>query len=122
MCSSDLAERAPEAPPPHAPPAANGALRLGTFRSIWAAPEVEVSPALKFLRPRQRVEISPADAQRLGLQDGALARVGTNGTRVTAQVVIRAAVPAGTVFLEEAIGGADSANALTAPTVMVEPA
>ena len=30
-------------------------LRLGTYRSIWAAPEVEASPALQFLRPHQRV-------------------------------------------------------------------
>ena len=36
----------------------NGALRLGTFRSIWAAPEVEASPALEFLTPRQRASSS----------------------------------------------------------------
>src|SRR6185437_7037045 len=29
-------------------PTGNGALRLGTYRPIWAAPEVEISPALKF--------------------------------------------------------------------------
>ena len=30
------------------PPPANGALRLGTYRPIWAAPEVEISPALQY--------------------------------------------------------------------------
>ena len=55
--------------PPHAP-TPNGALRLGTFRSIWAAPEVELSPALKFLRQHQRAELSPADAERLGIAHG----------------------------------------------------
>ncbi|HEX2087378.1 MAG TPA: NADH-quinone oxidoreductase subunit NuoG, partial [Solirubrobacteraceae bacterium] len=50
--------------------ATNGHLRLGTFRSIWAAPEVEHAPALKFLAARQRAELSPQDAQRLGVRDG----------------------------------------------------
>ena len=35
----------------------NGALRLGTYRSIWAAPEVEISPALLFTIARQQVEL-----------------------------------------------------------------
>ena len=61
-------------------PEANGRLRLGTFRSIWAAPEVEVSPALKFLAARQRAELSPQDAQRLGVQQGQKVTVGVDGT------------------------------------------
>ncbi len=85
--------------PPHAP-TPNGALRLGLFRSIWAAPEVEASPSLKFLRARQRLEISPADAQRLGLAPGERVTVGANGSAVNAIVAVRAAVPEGTVFLE----------------------
>jgi NADH-quinone oxidoreductase subunit G len=91
---------------------ANGALRLGTYRSIWAAPEVEVSPALKFLAAHQRAEVSPEDATRLGLRHGERVAVARNGARVEATVALRAAVPAGTVFLEEAIA-ADAANALT---------
>jgi NADH-quinone oxidoreductase subunit G len=51
-------------------PQANGRLRLGTFRSIWASEEVLVSPALRFLHPSQRVEMSPADAQRLDVAPG----------------------------------------------------
>ncbi|MBV9000726.1 MAG: molybdopterin-dependent oxidoreductase, partial [Solirubrobacterales bacterium] len=35
------------------PAASSGALRLGTYRPIWAAPEVEISPALKFTVARQ---------------------------------------------------------------------
>jgi NADH-quinone oxidoreductase subunit G len=113
-------QRSLEPPAPH-PVHGDGALRLGTFRSIWAGPEVEASPSLQFLAPKQRVEVSPEDARRLGLGDGDRVRVGTNGTRVNAKVVVRAAIPPGTVFLEDALG-ADSANALTGPTVEVEKA
>ncbi len=91
---------------------ANGRLRLGTFRSIWAAPEVEVSPSLQFLRAKQRVEMAPEDAARLGLTNGERVTVGSNGTRVRATVALRATTPAGTVFLEEGVAE-DSANALT---------
>ncbi len=98
-----------------------GALRLGTYRSIWAAPEVELSPALKFLRARQRAEISPIDARRLGLGHGDRVTVGTNGTRVGAHVAVRDAVPPGTVFLQNATAE-DSATALEAGVVEIAPA
>jgi NADH-quinone oxidoreductase subunit G len=113
-------ERAPEAPAPAPAPQPNGMLRLGTFRPLWASPEVEASPSLQFLVPHQRVEMSPDDARRIGVRDGDRVRVGTNGTRVNATVTLRAAVPAGSVFLLEALAGTDSANVLTAPTVFVE--
>jgi NADH-quinone oxidoreductase subunit G len=99
------------APAPGAPPEANGRLRLGTFRSIWAAPEVEMSPALKFLTARQRAELSPADAERLGVANGQKVQVGVNGTAVRATVAVRSDMPAGTVFLEENVAE-DNANAL----------
>ena len=109
--------RAWSARPPAASPArdvvaSNGHLRLGTFRSIWAAPEVEHAPALKFLAAHQRAELSPTDAQRLGLRDGERVEVGANGTRVNATVALRNDVPAGTVFLEENLAE-DGANALS---------
>jgi NADH-quinone oxidoreductase subunit G len=102
------------AAPAAAAPAAssNGHLRLGTFRSIWAAPEVEVSPALKFLTARQRAEMSPVDAERLGLAHGERVEVGVNGTRVRATVALRNDMPAGSLFLEENVAE-DGANALT---------
>jgi anaerobic selenocysteine-containing dehydrogenase len=106
--------------PPHAP-TANGALRLGTFRSIWAATEVDHSPALKFLVPRQRAELAPADAQRLGLRHGDRVEVGSNGTRVEAVVALRSDAPEGSVFLESHTPQA-SATALDAGLVEVTPA
>ena len=102
------------------PPTPNGALRLGTFRSIWAAPEVELSPALRFLRPHQRAQLCPADAQRLGVAHGDRVTVGANGSRVQATVTLRSSVPEGTVLLEEGIAE-DSASELDGDLVEVSP-
>jgi NADH-quinone oxidoreductase subunit G len=99
----------------------NGALRLGTFRSIWAAPEVERSPALKFLHPRQRVEMAPGDASRLGLAHGDKVTVSADGAGVQAVVALRAASPAGSVFLEDGIP-VDAANVLDGPLVDIRKA
>ena len=107
--------------PPPAAEEGDGRLRLGTFRSIWAASAVEVSPALKFLHPRQRLEISPVDAQRLNVFAGDRVVVGANGHSVTATVTLRDAVPPGSVFLETAIRH-DSASALDGGLVEVRKA
>jgi NADH-quinone oxidoreductase subunit G len=104
--------------PAGAPAAADGALRLGTFRSLWASKEVDVSPALHFLRPRQVVELSPVDAEALGLRDGDQVEVGANGTRVRGAVRLRAAIPGGSVFLAEGTQS-EHANALTDALVEV---
>jgi anaerobic selenocysteine-containing dehydrogenase len=88
---------------------------------VWAAPEVEVSPALKFLHPRQRVEISPADAQRLNVLEGDRVVVGANGSSVRGTVALRDAMPPGSVFLQDAIPE-DSASALEGPLVEVRKA
>jgi NADH-quinone oxidoreductase subunit G len=105
------------------PPATGGAdaakLRLGTWVPLWAAPEVDLSPALRFMRPRQVVELSPLDADRLGVRDGDQVEVGSNGTRVRGAARLRAAVPGGSVFL---VGGThdEPANALHEPFVAVQ--
>ena len=98
---------------PRRPPrSTDGRLRLGTYRSIWAGPEVAASPALHFLRARTRVELSPHDAQRLGLFDGDKVTVGDgSGGAVDATVSLRAAIPAGSAFLR--------ATASTGPLVDV---
>jgi NADH-quinone oxidoreductase subunit G len=104
--------------PAGAPAAGDGALRLGTFRTLWASKEVEASPALHFMRPQQIVELSPADADALGIREGDRVEVGSNGTRVRGPVRLRAAIPTGTVFVAE--GTHESpANLLTERTVAV---
>jgi NADH-quinone oxidoreductase subunit G len=95
---ADLGAFEPEPPPSAAQ--ANGRLRLGTYRSIWNAEEVRVSPALHFLHPRAQVEMAPADAQRLELFPGDRVVVGSDGRTVDATVIVREANPEGTVFLE----------------------
>jgi NADH-quinone oxidoreductase subunit G len=98
--------------------ASNGALRLGTYRSIWAAPEVEISPALKFTVVGQQVELAPEDAQRLGIAPGDAIEVSQNGTSLRATAHVRTGVPTGTAFLAEGIANG-SANAFTEPVVEV---
>jgi NADH-quinone oxidoreductase subunit G len=96
----------------------NGALRLGTYRPIWAAPEVEISPALKYTVARQQVELAPEDAHRLGIANGEAVEVSQNGTALKAIAHVRTGVQAGTAFLADGIA-LDSANALTEPVVEV---
>ena len=78
-------------------------LRLRRFRPLWASKEVDASPALAYLRPAQMVELSPADAERLGVADGEHVEVRQNGHAIGGRAVIRAAVPAGSVFVAEGI-------------------
>jgi NADH-quinone oxidoreductase subunit G len=128
--------------PPRDEPSADGALRLGTYRSLWASPEVEISPALRYLTAEQQLELSPEDAQRLGIANGdevQVAQLGDSGaaqageagsragrtpegrregTRLTARAAIRSSVPIGTAFLADGIA-AQSANALTEPLIEV---
>ncbi|MBV9311310.1 MAG: molybdopterin-dependent oxidoreductase, partial [Solirubrobacterales bacterium] len=110
------AARAPE--PEQERAQQDGGFRLGTYRPIWASPEVEISPALKFAIPEQRMEISPQDAQRLQIIDEQPVTVSQNGTRLHARAHVRTGVPAGSVFLAEGIA-TDSANELTDDVVEV---
>jgi NADH-quinone oxidoreductase subunit G len=103
---------------PSFPAAGTGRLRLGTFRSLWADKTVDVSPLLQFMRAQQVVELSPRDAEALGIHEGDRVEVGHNGTRVKGAVKLRAAVPAGSVFLAEGVVD-EPANALTEPLVEV---
>ena len=103
---------------PEDPASANGGLRLGTYRPIWAYPEVEISPALKYLIAEQHVELSPADAQRLGIAHGEAVVVGQNGRQLNATAAVRSSVPTGSAFLAEGIAS-ESANALTETLIEV---
>jgi NADH-quinone oxidoreductase subunit G len=110
------------APKPRPAPAARGGtLVLGSYRSIWAGPEVAASPALAFLHPGQRVELSAHDARRLGLTDGVEVLVADEtGAQIHARVAPRDAVPAGSAFLQRGIA-ADSANVLRGSTIEILP-
>ncbi len=103
------------------PAATNGELRLGTYRPIWASPEVEISPALQYTIARQQAELSPEDARRLGIVTGEILEISQNGTSLRAKAAVRSGVPEGTVFLASGVAE-DSVNALTEPLVEVRKA
>jgi NADH-quinone oxidoreductase subunit G len=92
-------------------PSDPGSLVLGTYRDLWAGPITELNPPLKFLQPQQRVELSLADAERLGLSNGDEVKVSENGSSVIAQVQIRERIEPGVCFLIEGTAE-DNANGL----------
>ena len=103
-----------EAPPgarPADPRPTGRLLTLGTYRDLWAGPITELNPPLRFLAPQQRVEISLADAERLGLKIGDEVKVAQNGTSVRPAVAIKERVAEGVCFLIEgtAEGNANAA-------------
>jgi NADH-quinone oxidoreductase subunit G len=100
------------------PDAAPAGLRYGTFRTVWAAKEVDVSPILQFARPEPAVELSPVDAGRIGVQHGEEVELVSNGHTLRGPAVLRASVPPGSVFFPEGVPGAP-ANVITAATVEV---
>ncbi len=90
---------------------AGAELRLGTYRDLWTGPITELNPPLKFLEPQQRVELSSADAESLGLKSGDAVRVSQNGSSLEARVAVKERVQPGVCFLSE--GTAEgNANAL----------
>ncbi len=93
------------------PPSTHPSLTLGTYRDLWAGPITELNPPLKFLEPQQRAELSPADANRLGLEHGDAVEVASNGAVVLAKVAIRERLQEGVCFLIEGTA-ADNANGL----------
>jgi NADH-quinone oxidoreductase subunit G len=120
------AAQLPKAPRPRpkapkvtvAPQPRDSRLLLGTYRDLWADEVAERNPALRFLVPGQRLELSPADAERLGLGHGAEAELRSNGTSVRARVAVRTRMLPGTGFLVE--GTAEENANLLAETEAVE--
>jgi NADH-quinone oxidoreductase subunit G len=77
---------APEAPttpsPPPLPSPAAGELRLHRYRPLVSGPAVERVRELAFLRPEPEVELSAADAERLGIANRDAVLLRSNGTSV----------------------------------------
>ncbi len=112
----DAASAAPEVELPsgplESPPDLPAGLHLGAAPALFASPAVEHSPSLRFLAPRQRAELSPADAERLGIAPGEDVEVSSGDRVVRATAAIRNAIRPGSVFLTQGLG-ADGAEALT---------
>jgi NADH-quinone oxidoreductase subunit G len=97
-----------------------GALALGTYRDLWAGPITELNPPLKFLKPSQRLELSPEDAARLSLAIGDRVRVSQGTKSLEATVAIRERVPEGVCFLAEGVAGGNANALLNGHQVRVE--
>ena len=104
---------------PSSPSGSDDELALGTYRDLWAGPITEFNPPLRFLEPKQRVEISVADAERLGLKHGDEVRVGENGTSVRARVDIKERVSDGVCFLIEGTAEGNANGLLNGGPVQV---
>jgi NADH-quinone oxidoreductase subunit G len=115
----DAASAMPAAELPDAPldtpPDLPDGLRLGAAPSLWASPAVEHSPSLRFLVPAQGAELSPADAERLGIGHADEIEVISGDRALRATARLRQAVAPGSVFLTQGLGpdGEDGAGALT---------
>jgi NADH-quinone oxidoreductase subunit G len=79
----------------------SGTVRLGTYRDLWSGEITERNPALRFLAPRQTVELAPVDADRLGVSHGEDVDVRSNGTSLRARVAVRERMRPGAAFLIE---------------------
>jgi NADH-quinone oxidoreductase subunit G len=76
-------------------------LLLGTYRDLWAVDVTERNPALRFLVPKQRLELAANDAKDLELENGDPVTVSVNGHSVEAKVAIRDRMAEGAAFLIE---------------------
>jgi NADH-quinone oxidoreductase subunit G len=109
-----------EAPAERFEDPAPDALVLSTYRDLWAGPITELNPPLRFLAPQQRVELSIADADRLGLQVNDEVSVAQNGTSVRAKVTIKERVPEGTCLLIEGTAEGNANQLLNGSPVSVQ--
>jgi NADH-quinone oxidoreductase subunit G len=87
---------------------AGGPLVLGTYRDLWATDVTKRNPALRFLMPKQKLELAAKDAKQLELNNGDEVTVSVNGSRVEATVAVRERMKQGAAFLIE---GTDEGNA-----------
>jgi NADH-quinone oxidoreductase subunit G len=97
----------PGSEPPAAPAHGEG-LVLGTYRDLWATDVTKRNPALRFLMPRQTLELAGKDAEKLELGNGDEVTVSVNGSSVEATIAIRERMREGAAFLIE---GTDEGNA-----------
>ena len=98
--SALAAEPAPAAAgAPGAAAARDGELTLAGATTLWTGPEVEHSPSLAFLLTGPTVELSVADAHRLGVENGEEVELSVAGRRARATARVRTGVVTGSAFV-----------------------
>jgi NADH-quinone oxidoreductase subunit G len=102
------------------PPEPADGLRTSGVRTLWTGPEIEHSPALRFLAEPGRVELAAEDARRAGIESGDEVRLSAGGEAVIVIAAVRTGVPAGSAFLSGAVlpeGVVEMAPAVSPPPV-----
>jgi predicted molibdopterin-dependent oxidoreductase YjgC len=94
-----LPEPQPATPPP-------GAIELLCYRPLFSGAAVERVPELEFQRPAAEIELSRADARRLGVAAGDEVTVSHNGTSVALRARVRTGLRQGTALIPEEHAGA----------------
>jgi NADH-quinone oxidoreductase subunit G len=102
--AAETRDRSPAGPPTGGAPS----LLLGTYRDLWATDVTKRNPALRFLMPKQKLELAAKDAKALEVSNGDEVTVSVNGHSVDATVAVRERMRDGAAFLIE---GTDEANA-----------
>jgi NADH-quinone oxidoreductase subunit G len=81
-------------------------LRLVTYQPLFSGPAVERVPELQFQRPEPEVELSAADAERLGVRAGNEVTVRSNGTSIQLRARLAEDLAAGAARIaQEHAGG-----------------
>ena len=80
-------------------------LRLVTYRPLFAGPAVERIPELQFQRPEPEIELSPVDAERLGISNGRDVTVRSNGTTATLRARLAGDLAEGAARIAEEFAG-----------------
>jgi anaerobic selenocysteine-containing dehydrogenase len=91
--------------PKRARKAAGKGLRLIAYRPLFSGPAVERVPELHFQRPGAEVELSPDDARRLGVANGQVVQVSSNGTSVELRARVSSDLASGAVRVPETHAG-----------------
>jgi predicted molibdopterin-dependent oxidoreductase YjgC len=91
--------------PKRARTAAGKGLRLIAYRPLFSGPAVERVPELHFQRPGPEVELSPDDARRLGVANGQVVQVSSNGTSVELHARVSRDLSSGAVRVPEPHAG-----------------
>ncbi len=84
-----------------AAPARRKGLRLVAYRPLFSGAAVERTPELEFQRPERVVWLSPEDAQKRKIKNGATVKVSSNGTSVELRARIARDLTPGAVRIAE---------------------
>jgi NADH-quinone oxidoreductase subunit G len=106
----DVGERAPlrgyagapthvDPPPLPAPPDAGSGLKLVCYKPLFSGPAVERVSELQFQRPQAEVTIARAEAEAIGLANGDLATVSSNGHSVELRVRLSKSLRSGVALI-----------------------